>query len=324
MGRNQAKMEELQLSFFEMTTALAFDYFAHNSVEVAIIETGLGGRLDATNIITPILSTITNVALEHKEYLGESLEAIAGEKAGIIKKSVPVVIGERNDSYNNIFIERAHSLNSPILFAQELFSCIKQEPTPTGQRFMVERHLDRFIFSLDIDLAGSYQQQNIITAITAADYLHRSTPLSISRRAFITGVARAASSTGLQGRWQRLGEKPLTICDTGHNPHSISTIVKQLEEIEHKRLYCVVGFALDKDIDTILEMLPPKAHYIFTQAKSQRAMAATQLMELAAAKGLKGEVVTDVAQALARAQALATDEDMIWLGGSNFVVAEIV
>ncbi len=323
VSRNQAKMEELQLSFFEMTTAMAFDFFAHNDVEVAIIETGLGGRLDATNLITPILSVITNVALEHKQYLGDTIEQIAAEKAEIIKKSVPVVIGERNDLYNSIFTQKAHSLNSPLLFAQELFSCREQQPLDMGQRFTIERHLDRYLFSLDIDLAGDYQRENLITAITAADHLHRCTPLSISRRAFIEGVANAAQSTNLKGRWQKIGESPLTICDTGHNPHSLKRIAAQLAQTPHKQLYCILGFAADKDLGDILPHLPTDAHYIFTQAKSQRAVDAQQLMQLAATFGLSGECIAQVDNALAAARAKAHAEDMIFVGGSNFVVAEI-
>ncbi|MFI3280520.1 MAG: folylpolyglutamate synthase/dihydrofolate synthase family protein [Rikenellaceae bacterium] len=323
VSRNRLEMERLQLSFFEMTTALAFDYFAHNHVEVAIIETGLGGRLDATNVITPILSVITNVAIEHKEYLGDTLEKIAGEKAGIIKKSVPVVIGERNDQYNSVFVNYAHSLNSPIIFAQEHFSVHSQKATASGQTFTIERHSDRYLFSLDLDLAGSYQRQNMITAITAADYLHRCTPLSISRRAFITGVSQAAVSTKLRGRWQKIDTAPLIICDTGHNPHSLRLIAVQIEATPHKGLYCVLGFAADKDIDAILSYFPPQAHYIFTSPSNQRALPAAALLERATAAGLVGEVVEGVANALQHAKKLASAEDLIFVGGSNFVVAEL-
>ncbi len=323
VDRNRLKMEELQLSFFEMTTALAFDYFAHNDVEVAIIETGLGGRLDATNVITPILSVITNVALEHKEYLGDTIEAIAAEKAGIIKKSVPVIVGERNDLYNSIFVNRADELNSPILFAQEHFSLRGCSPTELGQSFMVERHIDRYLFTLELDLGGEYQRENIITATAAADYLHRSTPLSISRRAFIAGVGQAASSTELRGRWQKIGEKPLMICDTGHNPHSIKRVAAQIASTPHDRLFAVLGFAADKDIDKILSYLPTEGYYIFARPKSQRAAAADLLLARAAHFGLEGEAAPSVAEAIARARELASEADLIFIGGSNFVVAEI-
>ncbi|MFI3332963.1 MAG: folylpolyglutamate synthase/dihydrofolate synthase family protein [Rikenellaceae bacterium] len=323
VSRNQAKMEELQLSFFEMTTALAFDYFAHNNVEVAIIETGLGGRLDATNVITPILSVITNVALEHREYLGDTIEQIAAEKAGVMKKSVPVIIGERNDLYNRVFECRAHELNSPILFAQELFSLRDQQPSEMGQNFMVERHVDRYLFKLELDLAGEYQRDNIITATAAADYLHRSTPLSISRRAFIAGVAQVASSTQLRGRWQKIADAPLTICDTGHNPHSLKRVASQIESISYAKLYCVLGFASDKDIDTILSYFPKDAYYIFTRPKSQRATDAKELLARAAKIGLKGEAISSVCDAVSRAREMAEETDMIFIGGSNFVVAEV-
>ncbi|MFI3279849.1 MAG: folylpolyglutamate synthase/dihydrofolate synthase family protein [Rikenellaceae bacterium] len=323
VSRNRAKMEELQLSFFEMTTALAFDYFAHHHVEIAIIETGLGGRLDATNVITPILSVVTNVAVEHKEYLGDTLEVIAGEKAGIIKKSVPVVVGERHDAYNAVFEHRAHELNSPILFAQDHFSCHDQKPSQTGQCFTIERHSDRFLFSLEIDLAGEYQRENMITALASLDFLHRSTPLSISRRALIEGVASTASSTGLRGRWQKLGDAPFMVCDTGHNPHSLKRVSAQIAACKYSKLYCVLGFASDKDVADILPHFPRGAYYIFTQPFSQRALAAEVLMTQAQGFGLQGEVVGDVAQAVAKAQSLATFDDMIFIGGSNFVVAEI-
>ncbi len=324
VGRNRAKMEELQLSFFEMTTALAFDYFAHNDVEVAIIETGLGGRLDATNVITPILSVITNIDLEHREYLGDTIEKIAAEKAGIVKKSVPVVVGERNDLYNNLFIKAAHEHNSPIVFAQEQFSCIEQSAIDSGQTFLLERHLDRYLFRLDLDLAGEYQRENLITATTAADYLHRHTPLSISRRAFVAGVANAAASTNLSGRWQKISESPLTICDTGHNPHSLKRVASQIAATPYTKLFCVLGFAADKEIEDILPHFPSDAHFIFTQPNNRRAAAAQSLQERASSLGIcNSEVVDSVAAALHRARELASAEDMIFVGGSNFVVAEV-
>ncbi len=323
VNRNRPKMEELQLSFFEMTTALAFDHFANNHVEVAIIETGLGGRLDATNVITPILSVVTNVALEHKSYLGDTLPKIAAEKAGIIKKSVPVVIGERNDEYNSVFEYRANELNSPIIFAQDHFSCLAQKLKLKGQTLTLERHSDRYLFNLELDLAGRYQRQNLITAIAAADYLHRCTPLSISRRALIEGVAQVTTFTGLKGRWQVLSDSPLTVCDTGHNPHGLKVLTEQIAQTPHNKLYCVLGFASDKDIEDILSNFPKDAHYIFTSPKSQRAIAAKALQERAAAIGVNGEVVEGVTEALQRARELAADGDMIFIGGSNFVVAEI-
>ena len=323
VDKHRAKMEELSLSFFEMTTALAFDYFAQSSVEVAVIETGLGGRLDATNVIVPTLSIITNISLEHKQYLGNSLAAIATEKAGIIKKSIPVVIGEHNQAYDHIFIGRAKELNSACLFAQDMFSVESHSQTEKGQHFSLLRHSDGYLFNIKLDLEGEYQRHNIVTVITSADYLHRSTPLSISRRAFIQGVAKTMASTSLKGRWQKLALSPLTICDTAHNPAGMKYITEQIKSTPHEKLYCVLGFASDKELSAILPLFPRDAHYIFTAPKNRRAMEAKVLEEKASEYGLKGEVVEGVATAITRAKELAKANDMIFIGGSNFVVAEI-
>ncbi len=323
VDKHRAKMEELSLSFFEMTTALAFDYFAQSSVEVAVIETGLGGRLDATNVIVPTLSVITNIALEHKQYLGDNLAAIATEKAGIIKKSIPVVIGEHNDAYDHVFIERAKELNSACLFAQDMFSVESQSRTEGGQRFSLLRQADGYLFDIKLDLEGEYQRHNIVTVIAAADYLHRSTPLSISRRAFIEGVAKTTTSTSLKGRWQKLASSPLTICDTAHNPAGMKYVTEQIASTPHDKLYCVLGFASDKELDAILPLFPRDAHYIFTAPANRRAMEAKTLEAKASKYDLKGETVDTVSAAIARAKELATAGDMIFIGGSNFVVAEI-
>ncbi len=323
VDKNRAKMEELELSFFEMTTAMAFDYFAQSSVEVAIIETGLGGRLDATNVIVPILSVITNIALEHQQYLGDTIAKIAAEKAGIIKKSIPVVVGEASDEYNHIFEEHCAKHNSALIYAQKNFSVNEQVATSVGQRFNITRHIDGYVFDVELDLAGLYQRHNMLTAITAADYLHRSTPLSISRRAFLTGAGQVCSTTALKGRWQRLASAPLTICDTGHNPHGMKCIAEQIASSTFDKLYCVLGFASDKDLSQILPHFPCDAHYIFTAPANHRAIAPSELEKKASEYNLKGEVVNGVAKALERARALASEEDMIFIGGSNFVVAEL-
>ncbi len=323
IDKNRAKMEELELSFFEMTTALAFDYFAQSSVEVAIIETGLGGRLDATNVIVPILSIVTNIAIEHKSLLGDTLEKIAAEKAGIMKKSIPLVLGEASDEYNRVFEERGEQLHSPVIYAQKGFQVNSQNPSDLGQIFNIARAFDGHIFDVELDLAGEYQRQNIVTVIAAADYLHRSTPLSISRRAFTTGMRQVCSTTGLRGRWQKLSSSPLTICDTGHNPHGLRRVVEQIASTPYAKLFCVMGFASDKELGEILPMLPTDAHYIFTAPNNRRALPAAELEAQAAHYNLKGEVVAGVANALERVRSLAAEDDMIFVGGSNFVVAEI-
>ena len=324
VDRNRQKMEELDLSFFEMTAAMAFDYFDQSDVEVAIIETGLGGRLDATNIITPILSVITNIGLEHTEFLGDSIAKIAAEKAGIIKKSIPVVVGESSEQYNGVIEARAEELGSKVIYAEEEFLLLGVEHFDNeNQHFSVERKRDGRVYELDIDLLGDYQRHNIITACAAADYLAEKTPLTISRRAFREGIALAAANTGLMGRWQLLAREPYTVCDTGHNCHGMRYVAQQLEALECDRLFCVMGFAKDKALEDIMALLPKRAHYIFTRASIDRARAVEDIAAVADKLGLDYECVDTVPAAVERAKALALPADAIFIGGSNFVVAEI-
>lgn len=324
VDKHHDRMVELGLSFFEMTAALAFDYFAQSDVEVAVIETGLGGRLDATNIIVPILSIITNIGMEHTALLGDTPEKIAAEKAGIIKKSIPVIIGEHDERCDPVFAEVAAANKSKLLHAEELFTCTGQEPAGERQLFHLHRTRDNHDFELLLDLAGDYQRHNIITATAAIDFLHQETPLTISRRAFLEGTRDAAAHTSLRGRWQKLGEKPLVICDTGHNAHGMAYVGEQLrrQSRDYAHLYCVLGVVNDKDLAHMFPLLPADAHYIFTQAKTHRAIPAVELAERAAAFGLQGEVVADVQQAVARARELAGPDDMIFIGGSTYVVGE--
>lgn len=320
------RMVELELSFFEMTTALAFDYFAQSDVEVAVIETGLGGRLDATNIIMPVLSIITNVGLEHTEQLGDTLQKIAAEKGGIIKKSIPVVLGEEDNRYNSVIEQLAAANKSRVIYAQREMAVEEQLPEADGcrQRLRVRRLRDGQLFDCSLDLAGSYQRHNIVTAAAAVDYLHEETPLTISRRAFLEGVRDAAANTSLRGRWQKLADAPLTICDTGHNAHGIRYVAEQLKAAACRQRYCVIGFVRDKDLAHILPLLPRDAHYLFTQAESARALPAGELAAKAAIYGLHGEAVAPVAEAFRRAQELAGTDDLIFVGGSTYVVAEVL
>ena len=324
VDKHHDKMRELDLSFFEMTAAMAFDYFDQSDVEVAVIETGLGDRLDATNIITPLLSVVTNIGKEHTEFLGESIADIASEKAGIIKKSIPVVIGEASELYNSVFERRAEELNSTVIYAEREFLLHGIEHFDNhNQHFSIERTRDNRNYELDIDLLGDYQQHNIITACAAADYLAEKTPLTISRRAFREGLASAAANTGLMGRWQVLAREPYTVCDTGHNAHGIKYIASQLEKLECDRLYCVIGFAKEKSLEDIMPLLPRKAHYIFTRAAIERARDVEDIAAVADKLGLDYECVSSVADAVAKAKSLALPTDAIFIGGSNFVVAEV-
>lgn len=322
VDKHREKMESLDLSFFEMTAALAFDYFAQSDVEVAVIETGLGGRLDATNVIMPIVSVITNIGLEHTNLLGSTRAEIAREKGGIIKKSIPVVIGEGDDSYNGVLEEIAAQNRSRLVYAENEFVCECQEMHAEEQCFSLRRKRDGFLYAAELDLLGNYQRKNLVTAATVADLLHESTPLTISRRAFLEGIRTAAESTSLGGRWQKIADSPLTICDTGHNAHGLKYVVEQLAATPHRKLYCVMGIVRDKDLQEILHLLPTEGYYIFTEAQSQRAIPAEELAQAAAAYGLQGEVVKPVPMAVARANELAKKDDMIFIGGSTYVVGE--
>ena len=322
VDKHREKMTELDLSFFEMTAALAFDYFAQNDVEVAVIETGLGGRLDATNIIVPELSIITNIGLEHTSLLGDTLDKIAFEKAGIIKKSRPVLIGESNPVCDEVFERMAAGCKSETIYAQQQFECLAHSVEGTVQHFELRRTRDGRTYSVDVDLAGEYQLHNVLTVAAATDYLHEKTPLTISRRAYIEGMRNAAADTSLRGRWQRLGDSPLTVCDTGHNAHGIARVAEQLRASKYDKLYCVIGFVQDKDLDAVLPLLPADAHYIFTQASLPRCLDASVLAAAAARFCLQGEVVAGVPAAVARARELAGPGDMIFIGGSTFTVAE--
>ena len=324
LDRYGKEMTERGLSYFEMTTAMAFHRFSEAGVEVAVVETGLGGRLDATNVLQPILSIITNIGMEHTALLGDTPEKIAAEKAGIIKKSIPVIIGEHDERCDPVFAEVAAANKSKLLHAEELFTCTGQEPAGERQLFHLHRTRDNHDFELLLDLAGDYQRHNIITATAAIDFLHQETPLTISRRAFLEGTRDAAAHTSLRGRWQKLGEKPLVICDTGHNAHGMAYVGEQLrrQSRDYAHLYCVLGVVNDKDLAHMFPLLPADAHYIFTRAKTHRAIPAAELAERAAAFGLQGEVVADVQQAVARARELAGPDDMIFIGGSTYVVGE--
>lgn len=323
---HKERMQSLGLSFFEMTTAMAFDYFAASDVEVAVIEAGLGGRLDATNIITPVLSIVTNIGLDHTDLLGDTLPQVAREKAGIIKRGVAIVVGERSAEYDFVFEERAEELSSRLIYAEQEIELLGQTSEADGQMFEIVRRRDGHHFDVRIDLAGEYQRHNVRTVAAAADYLDRHTVLTISRRAFLDGLATAASTTSLAGRWQRLADAPLLVCDTGHNAHGMRYVAEQLLSLlnEHPHLYCILGFARDKQIDEVLTMFPTEAHYIFTQASTPRALEAEALAEKGRRVGLQGEVQHSVKAALARARELATHEDAIFVGGSNYVVAEIL
>ena len=325
VDRYKSEMERLQLSFFEMTTAMAFDYFAQSDVEVAVIETGLGGRLDATNIVQPLVSVITNIGLEHTEYLGDSLPKIAREKGGIIKKCTPVVVGEKNSNYNLVLEEIATDLRSEITYADEAFALGECGFEEGKQVVTMIRVRDGYPYRLRLDLLGEYQRHNLATVATVLDVLHESTPLSISRRAFVEGVRDVVGLTSFRGRWQVLSNRPLIVCDTAHNEHGVAEVAKQLQGRENGgKLLCLMGFCEDKDFSKMLALMPKDAHYIFTQASIRRAAAVEKIAEVASALNLDFEVEPSVEIALTKAKEELSTEDMLFIGGSTFVVAEVM
>ncbi|MCM4161813.1 bifunctional folylpolyglutamate synthase/dihydrofolate synthase [Antarcticibacterium flavum] len=297
--KNQGFLSSHKLSFFEMTVGMSFDYFAREQVDIAVIEVGLGGRLDSTNIITPILSVITNIGLDHVEMLGGTLAEIAGEKAGIIKEGIPVVIGERSEETSPVFIATAALNNAEITFAEE-----------------------EFIADYNSDLKGDYQKKNIQTVITAVKKLQKD--WNISEADIINGLQKVKENTGLRGRWDLIGEQPKIICDTAHNAEGLQWVMKQLQKEQYDRLFIVLGVVNDKDLEKILPLFPVDATYFFTRPDVPRGLDAEILKEKATKFYLRGEVRSTVTEALNAAKNEAGKSDLIYVGGSTFTVAEII
>lgn len=311
--------EPLHPSFFELTTALAFKYFAEQQVDIAVIEVGLGGRLDCTNIITPLLSVITNISFDHTRFLGNTLAKIAGEKAGIIKKGVPMVIGETTAETRPVFAARAREVGAPIRFAEDAPVVRSSVALPDGGR---EYRLSdgRTVCG---ELSGDYQEANMNTVLTAVEELRRQ-GIALSESDVEQGIAAVSGLTGLMGRWQRLRERPLVVCDTGHNVGGWNYLVGQIKAQVCRRLRIVFGMVDDKDIDRILAMLPREADFYWTQASSHRAIPAAQVAGKAAAIGLRGRSYATVGEAWQQALADASPEDFIFVGGSSYVVADLL
>ena len=323
VARHRPFFEPLHPSFFELTSSMAFDYFRDRQVDYAVIETGLGGRLDSTNILTPILSIITNISLDHTQFLGDTPEKIAGEKAGIIKPGIPALIGEAGDpNVARVFRDTAQAQHAPIYFAEEMKEMDPNESrlTDRGECLIRSPKYGSFCGQL----RGPVQYKNARTVLSALDVLENRCGLSISPAAVREGFERVTDLTGLMGRWQTLQEQPTVICDTGHNVGGWEHIAKQLEKEaqRHAHLYMVVGMVGDKDIDGVLSLMPSDASYFFTQASIPRALPAAEFAAQAHAHGLKGEVCPGVPEAVEKALAQAGDNDLIFIGGSTFVVAD--
>lgn len=317
-------IEEISPSFFELTVAMAFDYFARRQVDIAVVETGLGGRLDSTNIITPVISVITNVGHDHMDLLGDTLQKIAVEKAGIIKKNIPVVIGESAKETKNVFIEKAHETDSGICFADEEFSCMIED-NPTGRsdwKFTVENTGRNEKVSGYTPLGGDYQSKNLQTVFCVCRHLEDD--LNITQKVILKGIRNVIKNTGLMGRWQILKNNPLIICDTGHNFEGLQYTMKQISRIPARRVHMVLGFVADKELSLIFPLLPSDAVYYFTRASIPRALDEKILQEKARAYGLKGNSYHTVAEALDEAKGNASENDLIYVGGSTFIVAEVI
>ena len=337
VARHRAFFDELCPSFFEMSVLMAFDYFAENEVDVAVIEVGLGGRLDSTNIITPALSVISNISLDHTNLLGDTIEKIAAEKAGIIKSRVPVVIGEAS-GVRSVFEEKAAQINAPVYFAEE---CYDVQPVIVGSESAMKNEFQYFLKKpyknwsaageLQTDLLGDYQQKNLATVLTAVQILNEN-GFCISENAVNEGFSNVVQLTGLRGRWQILQNRPLIIADIGHNEAGIASAVGQLRKLLHKygtatrykQLHIVFGIVNDKDISKILPLLPNTAVYYFTRANIPRALPETELQMQAEKFALQGRAYPTVAQAFEAAKQNAQADDIIFVGGSNFVVAEAI
>ena len=299
ISENKSFLEKHSLSFFEMTVGMAFSYFAEEKVDIAVIEVGLGGRFDSTNIITPEVSLITNISKDHTDILGDTLPKIAFEKAGIIKQNVPVVISEYQEETAPIFTARAKEMKAPIIFAN---------------------HIET---SLTTDLQGAYQEKNIKGVIAVTELLiHQGwdiTPENIAQ-----GLLHVVHNTNLKGRWQTLGSCPTIVCDTGHNVGGLTYVMEQLKKQTYTHLHIVVGFVKEKDVNSVLELFPKEATYYFCSPAIARGLNVDTLKEIATTKGLQGERYSSVAEALNAAKAQALPTDFIFVGGSTFVVAEVV
>jgi dihydrofolate synthase/folylpolyglutamate synthase len=319
--------DEIAPSFFEMTVALAFDVFAKEKVDIAVIETGLGGRLDSTNIITPLLSVITNIGWDHMNLLGDTLPKIAAEKAGIIKPGIPVIIGEKQDEVTDVFIRKAEKENANIKFASDLFEVKAESEKQKAESDLIDvdiiHNSSLTTYHLQLDLIGTYQLKNIKTVLAAVDEL-RQQDYTITDDHIKTALRQVKTLTGLHGRWETIGTNPLTICDTGHNPEGIAEVLKNIDAVNYKQLHFVIGMVNDKDISKVLSMLPQNATYYFCRPDIPRGLEAESIKQQAEGFGLHGEVYPSAKAALIAAQKAAGTNDLVFAGGSTFVVAEVI
>ncbi|WP_396147578.1 bifunctional folylpolyglutamate synthase/dihydrofolate synthase [Flavobacterium sp.] len=301
ISKNKSFFEENQLSFFEMTVGLAFEYFKKEKTDINIIEVGMGGRLDSTNIINPLISVITNIGLDHTQFLGNTLEAIAFEKAGIIKNNIPIVIGEYTKETKNVFLNKAKETNSEIFFASDLIE--KTYPS---------------------ELLGDYQTNNKKTVLQTIKVLQSQNEFKVSEENIKNGFQKVIKNTGLQGRWQQLKENPKVICDTAHNSHGLKIVINQMKNEKFEQLHIVLGVVNDKDLNEILPLFPKNAKYYFCKPNIPRGLNAEILQKKASDFQLNGKVYNSISNAYQEALKSSTKKDFIYIGGSTFVVAEVL
>jgi dihydrofolate synthase/folylpolyglutamate synthase len=336
IDQHRDQIEQIHPSFFETTVGMAFDHFAQHQVDVAVIEVGLGGRLDSTNIIEPALSIITNIGLDHVDILGKTIKEIASEKAGIIKRGVPVVIGEKQQKSEQVFLNTAADNNSPITFASDewevkdtraevqihpgklTISASRLHSAPLAKAVPIDSSLH-----VDLDLTGIYQLKNLATVLSGVDQLNNQGFL-ITQEHLQVALKQVTPLTGLMGRWQTISTAPLVICDTGHNEDGIREVIRNIAASDYQTLHMVIGMVKDKDITKILHLLPGDAIYYFCEPHIPRARAAAELAEEARNLGLYGDVYNSVMEAFLAAKKNAGRNDMVFVGGSTFVVAEVI
>ena len=325
VARWQPMFDEVQPSFFEMCVALAFSYFAEQRVDVAVVEVGLGGRFDSTNIITPLVSLITNISFDHQALLGNTLPEIAGEKAGIIKASVPVVLSQTQPEVVDVFEREATAKLAHLVHADQIYTAnFTAEAVPeTGLRpVALTQHGKPFLPNAELGLAGDYQQHNLPGVLATLDEL-RAQGFRITEAAIRTGLRQVTQLTGLRGRWSIIGRNPFVVCDTGHNTAGLSAVMAQLQRVPHLQLHLVIGTVNDKDVPGMLALLPQQGIYYFCAAAIPRALPAADLAVQANSLGLQGLAYESVTAAVAAARAAAQPQDAVFIGGSTFVVAEV-
>lgn len=320
MGEHLNYFKNLEASFFEMTVAMAFEYFKQEEVDIAVIEVGMGGRLDSTNIITPELSIITNIGFDHTAFLGTDIPSIAKEKGGIIKQNIPIVSGTNDTEANNVFKEIATRLGTPYHESYTHFP--KRSHTFKANFAEVVLENDSDSKSIITDLTGNYQKENIATVLTALEVLKGN--IEVSEQDMYMGLSRVKTNTGLMGRWHKLNDSPKAYCDVAHNEEGLKYVLKQIETLEYRNLTFVLGMVNDKNVEKVLSMFPKNANYIFTQAQIPRALDVETLAKEGEKQGLKGIIVKNIQEAYKKSLEMSSPEDLIFVGGSTFTVAEVL